>query len=335
MDLLKRFDNKIIEKRIPVYCAFELTNRCNIKCRICFQNQPRNDELTTDEVKDILDQLADMGCLFLTITGGEPLLRKDFFEIIRYAVKKTFAITLKTNATLITPTVAEKMNSLPFHRIHISLLGATAKTHDKITGVEGSFEKVISAVKLLKKKSIITLATTVTKENICELNKMKLLADSLEVNWLSSALIYPRKDGGCSHLNARLADEDLKKYYSYLFKPYAKEIRESEEKAFLTCVAGVIDISITHIGEVTPCTCFPMILGNLKESSLNEILTSSAELKHLRSVSVRDLKECSRCDYKLYCRRCPAMVYLENNTVTDSSLECCRHAKIIKEVIGK
>ena len=329
----KAFTKKIREKNIPLYCGFEVTNRCNIKCSICFQNQPESDELTTLEVKSILDQLADAGSLFLTITGGEPLLRRDFFEIAEYALKKTFAITLKTNATLIDSFIAKRLNDLTLHRIHISLLGATAKTHDAIAGVSGSFEKVVSAVRLLKNKSAIMLATTVTKENISELAQMKSLAAELSVQWSSSAFIYPRKDGGCSHLNARLCDEDLRRYYSFIFGPHKEEIRTAEKQSFLTCIAGINDISIDHQGKVNPCICLPIEAGSLREKSLSEIISDSEELGYLRSVGAKDLKECAHCPYNSYCRRCPAMVYLEKNTLVDSSPECCRHARVIKEVI--
>ncbi len=329
----KNFEEKIREKCIPFYSGFELTNRCNLGCFMCFQSSDDYAEFSTEKIKSILDELADLGCLFITFTGGEPLIRNDFFEIIEYSLKKNFAVTLKTNGTLINQSTAQRLNSYPLYRIHISLLGATAKTHDAITKSKGSFDKSILAVKLLKPKSIITLATTAMKENIAELAEMKGFAQSLGVNWSASALLYPKKDGNCTHLGARLNDSELKNFYSFLFDADLEEVKQAEKKAFLICIAGINDISIDYCGNVIPCICLSLVLGNIHDNKLSTILSESEILKELKRIKPSDIKECFKCEYNIYCRRCPAMVYLEKNDVSKASDECCRHAKVIKEVI--
>jgi len=142
----ERLYNNAVAKRIPITGSFELTFRCNLSCAHCYCNLPPNDqdtiekELSTEEVFNILDQIAEAGCLWLLITGGEPLLRPDFFEVYTYAKKKGFIITLFTNGTLITPEIADYLVQWPPFKVEITLYGVTSETHESVTGIPGSFK---------------------------------------------------------------------------------------------------------------------------------------------------------------------------------------------------
>jgi hypothetical protein len=144
MPLLSQIRVRAQEQNIPMHALLELTNNCNWWCRHCYiTHRPAKGELTLDEIRPILDQLAELGVLFLTFTGGEPLTRKDFFDIAEYARQRDFSFSLFTNGTLITPTVADRLKELALERAEISILGAKAATHDAITQVEGSFDRTI------------------------------------------------------------------------------------------------------------------------------------------------------------------------------------------------
>jgi MoaA/NifB/PqqE/SkfB family radical SAM enzyme len=145
--------NSAVTKRIPITGSFELTFRCNLRCVHCYCNLPPNDqdaiekELTTEEVFDIFDQIAEAGCLWLLITGGEPLLRKDFLEIYTYAKKKGFIITLFTNGTLITEEIADYLKEWPPNKVEITLYGVTSETYERVTGISGSFKRCKRGIK--------------------------------------------------------------------------------------------------------------------------------------------------------------------------------------------
>ena len=134
-------------RRVPLAGTIELTRRCNHHCRHCYNNLPAGDskalaeELNTDELLRILDELAASGCVWLLFTGGEILLRPDFLEIYIYAKERGFLITLFTNGTLITPQLADELARRRPFSIEITLYGATPETYERVTGVPGSFSR--------------------------------------------------------------------------------------------------------------------------------------------------------------------------------------------------
>jgi len=161
------------ERHIPRYAIFEITYRCNLSCMHCYLEEDTRNELTTQEVFSIIDQLAQAGCLWITFTGGEVFTRVDFFEIAGYARKKNMALALMTNGTLIDEVVAERLKQLCFQRIAISLYGVTPEIHERVTRVEGSFSKTLRAIGLLREAGLKTrVMTPVMKENINEIGEI-------------------------------------------------------------------------------------------------------------------------------------------------------------------
>ena len=148
----KKLHNNTQNKRIPLDGTFELTFRCNLKCKHCYCNQPVNDkkikkqELSTEEIFRVFDEISEAGCFWLLISGGEPLLREDFEDIYIYAKRKGMLITLFTNGTLVNTKIAEMLKDYPPFLVEITLYGATAKTYEKITGVQGSFTQCIKGI---------------------------------------------------------------------------------------------------------------------------------------------------------------------------------------------
>ena len=129
-----RLNRGLFNERLPISGSIELTFRCNLRCVHCYCNLPQNDrqaietELETDEVYRLLDQIAEAGCLWLLITGGEPFLRDDFLDIYTYAKKKGFITTLFTNGTLLNKDLADALVEWPPFLVEITLYGATRET---------------------------------------------------------------------------------------------------------------------------------------------------------------------------------------------------------------
>ncbi|HEX8408520.1 MAG TPA: radical SAM protein, partial [Thermoanaerobaculia bacterium] len=142
--------------RIPVNGTIEVTNRCPLECAHCYNNLPMNDagarhrELSLDDHKRLLDELFDLGCLWLLYSGGEIFARPDFLDIYRYAHAKGFLITLFTNATLVTERVADALAQHPPFDIEVTLYGRTKATYESLTGIPGSFEKCLRGIKLIR-----------------------------------------------------------------------------------------------------------------------------------------------------------------------------------------
>jgi MoaA/NifB/PqqE/SkfB family radical SAM enzyme len=146
---------KTEEKRIPLSAEIEFTERCNNNCIHCYINLPANDEeakkreLSFREITDIVDEAVEMGCLWWLISGGEPLVRKDFADIYLYLKKKGLLVSVFTNATLITPKLIRLFKRYPPRDLEITIYGVTRKTYERITRTPGSFEAFRRGINLL------------------------------------------------------------------------------------------------------------------------------------------------------------------------------------------
>jgi len=147
LDNYQKIAAKIKDNGVPVIAGLEVTYSCNLSCKHCYVVGGNARELDLNEYYKLIDDLFDLGTFCIVFTGGEPLLRKDFFDIAGYAKRKGFLIVLFTNGTLIDEETADKIKGNGFWKIEISIYGGTAKTHDHITQRKGSFEQTLSAVK--------------------------------------------------------------------------------------------------------------------------------------------------------------------------------------------
>ena len=193
---------RVLAQRVPISGSVELTRRCNLDCVHCYNNLPLKDEqasrteLTCEEHRRLLDEMAAEGCLWLLYTGGEIFVRKDFLDIYSYAKKAGFLITLFTNATLVTPRIAEYLAARSPFSIEVSLYGRTAATHDRVTGVAGSFGKTMRGVRLLMEVGLPPiLKSMVLKPNAHEIWDIKrFVEEDLGLEFRFDAMINPRVD---------------------------------------------------------------------------------------------------------------------------------------------
>jgi MoaA/NifB/PqqE/SkfB family radical SAM enzyme len=161
-------------RSVPISVAVELTHACNLDCEMCYldlQPDKKIGALSTEEWKDVFEQLAQAGCLFLIMTGGELLLRRDWFELATHARSLGFALRLYTNATLIDDATADRIASLRPLGVEVSLHGARAETQDRIARKTGSFDKVMRGVGLLRDRGVpVLLKCVVSRHNFREID---------------------------------------------------------------------------------------------------------------------------------------------------------------------
>lgn len=333
-----RILDRATEMNIPLNTLFELTYRCNLRCRHCYVDDPGGSELSTSEVKGVLDQLADAGSLFLTLSGGEVLLREDWFEICQYARQKNFALRLFTNGTLIDRETAKKLADLGLVDIGLSLYGATASTHEQVTTVPGSFARAVSALKLLREAGVKTVVKfLLMKHNVEEYNDVRMLSERLGATFSFSFYIGPKVDGSPEPCRFRVADSDLLRILQGGFL-YPDRVRISEsERVDLRgsaldkvpmCGAGRDTCAISPYGDVYPCAILPIKAGNLREDSFSDLWFGSSRLEELRRVHMSDLKGCKDCRSLGYCGRCPAFAMLEDGDLLGPSTFACKIEKI-------
>jgi len=328
--LLNLLQEKCLKSLIPFSVQFELTYRCNLSCRHCYIAKKEPFELTSAEIMDILDQLKEMGTFKLILTGGEIFLRQDLFEIIGYAQKKGFLLTLMTNGTLITLSEADRLQKGNLTGVEISLYGASPRTHEWITQVPGSFSQTIQAIKLLvERKILVVVKTFLNSLNQKEWRAIKALGESLGAIVQFTLGLVPQKNGCQQIQNLELP---LEKLHPELIDKIKEEIIQEERyllSSRLFCLAGKINCSITPQGEVNPCVLMPLNLGNLREKSFQEIWQNEATpwLTQLRKMNISDLPKCRNCELVEYCWRCPGVAYLETGRLTEASQSACRYAR--------
>lgn len=318
---------KSTEHFVPLVLSYNVTRECNMKCSHCYINatdKKLKDELTTQEAKALIDQIHQVSSPLLILSGGEPLLRPDIFELIEYGSKKGLKMGLGSNGYLIDDSVAKKLKDAGIATVSISLDSNIPAQHDEFRGVTGAWEKAVNACKVLRKNGVLVqVNTTLTHDNYNQIDDIMTLAESIGVENFHLFFLVPTGRG------VKLTDISPQKYEEMITKTFAKvhkhrlNVRPSCAPQFMRiaqgmgvdmrqwirgCIAGLHYCRIYANGEVTPCPYLPIKLGNIKEKSFKEIWTNAEIFKALRSPD--SLKgKCGVCEYKTICGGCRARAY--------------------------
>jgi radical SAM protein with 4Fe4S-binding SPASM domain len=285
--------------------------------------------MTTDEVKDILDQLASAGTLFLTFSGGELLLRKDFFELLSYARHLQFDVKIKTNAILIKEADAARIRDLGVRQVQISVYSHRPDVHDAITKVRGSLDRTVAAIRFLTSRGLkVTIANVLMRQNASDYNGVRALAEELGAEYTMDPTITPKMDGDTSILALRMPATQV----LHLFKDRSivgedfcalpSPDADPEMLDAAPCSAGHIACYITPYGDVYPCVQFPLPCGNLRQERFEQVWRHSSQLNEVRSIRIGDLTTCPSCTYMSSCTRCPGLAYMEGSMRGPSSADC-------------
>lgn len=316
----ERLRERSVEQRVPVNVMIELTYRCNLRCRHCYlEGLPpsREPELSTDEIVDLLDQLADIGTLYLAFTGGETLLRPDLGTLIDAAAERGFATRLFTNGTLLTEEWIRRLARLGTVSLDVSVHGATAETHDWMTRCPGSFARALGAVELARASGVHTiLKMPLTHRNLAERQAVKEIAAGLRAALVVDPVVTARHCGARDSLCLRLG-------HSELVDLFREEKVGPPGPDGLTCNAGVNTAVVTPFGEVRPCVQLLLDCGRIGARSFSEIWTGNETLKILREMTDKDIVGCNECPRKDACNRCPGMALLEDGDLLGPSSSAC------------
>ena len=214
--MVRRDNLRHLPDRFPLSCQWEITCRCNLRCVMCYTDcfnraDKIREELTTDQILRIMDELADAGCLELCLTGGEPLARPDFFDLYDHAVAKGFLITLFSNGTLITDAVADRLAALPPHRVEISLHGFTQQSFEAITQGHQSYARCMNAIRLLIERRVpLVIKTTAMTLNRKEILDIKRYVQRLgSVGYKLGEDMRPALDGSDGPFRFSLTPEEV------------------------------------------------------------------------------------------------------------------------------
>jgi len=330
MSLLAEMNQKALGLGIPISVHLDITYRCNERCVHCYLDHDDHGEMTTAEITDILDQLSDAGVFFLTLSGGEVLMRRDFFEIVAHARRLLFNVKVKTNGVMIREPQARRMRALGVEQVQISVYSHRPEVHDAITKLPGSLKRTIAAIRFLKSQGLkVVIANVLMAGNRFDNTGVMALAKELGVPYTLDPTITPKMDGDTSILALRIPGSELKQVFRSQElvgnveefcappPPPGEDIMDG-----LPCSAGHTACYITPYGDVFPCVQFPLPSGNLRRQKFADIWHHSPQLKEVRSIRARDLPTCSTCAHVGTCTRCPGLAFMEGNMRGPSTADC-------------
>ena len=322
---------KALQMNIPLSVQLDLTYRCNERCIHCYLDHHDHGEMTTAEIKDVLDQMADAGVFYLTISGGEILMRRDFFEILEYARLRTFCIKLKTNGILIRKKEADRIKALGVESVQISIYSHVPEVHDAITKLPGSLAQSIEAIRRLRAHGIhVIMANVLMVQNVHDYAGVRALAAELGAQFIMDPTITPMMDGDRSILNLNVDEAALREVFrneslvggnieEFCAPPQGPN---ADELDMLPCSAGHTACYVSPYGDVYPCVQFPLPSGNVRRMKFVDIWRDSPQLNEVRSIKLRDMPTCSKCTHGGTCTRCPGLAYLEGNMRGPSYQDC-------------
>jgi radical SAM protein with 4Fe4S-binding SPASM domain len=321
---------KALRLGIPLSVQLDVTYRCNERCVHCYLDHDDHGEMSTAEIKGLLDQLAGAGVFFLTISGGEILVRNDIFEILEYAREKSFCVRLKTNALLIGKKEADRIRSLAVESVQVSIYSHRPAVHDAITKVRGSLARSINAIRFLHEQGLhVIIANVLMVQNFGDYTGVRALAAELGVQCTIDPTITPMMDGNRSILNLGIDRESLTQVIRDPAlvgdAPESCALSSGPDEEVLDstpCSAGHTSCYVSPYGDVYPCVQFPLPTGNVRRTKFIDIWNDSPQMNEVRSITIRDLSGCSKCVHGGTCTRCPGLAFMEGNMRGPSTADC-------------
>ena len=329
-ELMTQLNAKATRKSIPFSVQLDVTYRCNERCIHCYLDHVDHGEMNLQEIKSLLDQLAEAGVLFLTLSGGEVLMRMDFFDILEHARSLMFCVKIKTNAFMIRESHADRMRELGVHDIQISIYSHRPEIHDAITKLPGSLKRSVAAIRFLQSRGMnVVIANVLMKQNMADYAGVRSLAEELGVKYTVDPTITPRMDGDRSSLSLGISHNDLRDVFhdTNLIGPGDADypLPSTDDDAVLDqvpCSAGHSFCYVSPYGDVFPCVQFPLPSGNVRRQKFTDIWRRSRVLNEVRAIRLRDLPTCSHCTHVGTCTRCPGLAYMEGNMRGPSTQDC-------------
>ncbi len=308
---------------------WHITERCNLRCTHCYQEGYAAKELSFNELLDVLEQFKDLLAFWrnqnegkplkghITITGGEPFVRKDFFDLLEvfYQDRDLFSFAILSNGTFINSEISNRLREFNPAFVQVSIEG-TKPTHDDIRG-KGSYEKTISAIRFLVKENIRTLISfTAHRGNYKEFPDVARLGRRLKVSRVWADRLIPH-GSGANLQETILSPKETLSFFKLMEIEQKKasrawfgktEIAMNRALQFLVaggkpyhCTAGDTLLTVQSNGDLYPCRRMPIKTGNLLETTLRKLYYSSNLLNNLRDKNKINTS-CAKCFYSQLCR---------------------------------
>jgi radical SAM protein with 4Fe4S-binding SPASM domain len=338
-ELANRWRVEAAGRRSPIMGSVELTNSCNLSCRHCYIvdhcgcEDPRR-ELTLSRWERIFDQLSEAGCLWLGISGGEPLVHPEFSDIYRAARERGFLVTLLTNGTLITQRVATELGGLPPYAVEVTIYGASAETYERVTGHAWAYAACLAGVgRLLEQDIQVVLKSTLSRMNVEDLDQMRGIAERLGLPFRFDGLLNSRLDG--SRLGQQIALEPSELVSLEFARDDVVEawtVRAAQQRRaaasrteVLDCGAAQNSFHIDWAGRLMPCVMLRVPAIDLQRTPFADGWHSA--LAEVAGESIARDAECLGCSLAPVCSHCAGFGAIEAGDPQASVDYLCRLAQ--------
>ncbi|MGD1996999.1 MAG: radical SAM protein [Anaerolineae bacterium] len=335
----------MLKNQVPRVVAWESTRACNLVCRHCrasAQETPEPDELTTAEVMGLIDEIAAFSQPIFVISGGEPLMRADVYDIAAHATAQGLRVALSPNGTLITPQAVRRMQEVGIQRISVSLDGSCAELHDAIRGVPGAFEAAVRGLGFCLDGALpFQINTTVMRQNVNDLEAIHRLAISQGAAAWHIFMLVPT---GRGRVDDELTPQGYERILNWIYETaqespiplrvtcgpqfvrlvltrqkesvappnlvgrHGEGGRPGMDRMTRGCLAGVGYCFISHRGEVHPCGYLPVLAGDIRQQDFQTIYQQSPVFQSLRDLDRLEGK-CGICPFVRRCGGCRARAY--------------------------
>lgn len=312
---------------------WELTYRCNERCTHCYLDVlPPGarvpGELSTQEACDLVDQIAELGALTITFSGGEVFLRSDLFDIVDYARTRGFAIRYYTNGIMVKPELADKIAATRPILVEISLYSANPTVHDTITQIPGSHALTLRAIDLLTQRGVrCMIKTPLMRENIHDLDGLRAIAAQYGIRFAYDPTVVSKHTGDPSPLRHRPQDDEWLAFMRRTVTPETWNIPPSDDH-FRFCGIGMNGMTIGPLGDIYTCVGARVYAGNIRRQSLADIWHNSPVWQETASLTLGALPVCATCELQPFCVRCHGAAAFEDGDMLGCSSIAYREARL-------
>ena len=322
---------KALRLNIPLSVQLDLTYRCNERCVHCYLDHDDHGEMTTAEIKHLLDEMAEAGVFILTLSGGEIFLRKDFFELLEHARRLMFCVKLKTNAVLIREREAARLRDLDIESIQISIYSHRPEVHDAITLVPGSLKRSVDAIRFLKSQGLkVIIANVLMTQNMQDYPGVRALAAELGVECTLDPTVTPMMDGDRAVLEPGRRPERAspgvpRSVAGGRRRRILRNPRPSRRRRARTRLLAAPDTppaTFRPMAMFSPACSFRFPRETCGSSGFVDIWRHSDQMNDVRSIRLKDLPTCTSCSHVGSCTRCPGLAYMEGNMRGPSTQDC-------------
>lgn len=308
---------------------FVLLSRCNHNCIHCYIPGHDSSGLSSNKIKQCIDEAYSLGALNVTFTGGEILLREDLLDLINYARQKHMRVFLMSNGYALDEQYIMKLAKLYIAEFSTTIYSMEPSIHDAITRVPGSLNKTLKNVELLQNHNIsVTIKTPLMEKNKFSYREVEKYAHFNGFNFRTSPSIFSKTDGESTPHNYEI-QTDLRTIVCETDTINARYRGEliSQNNGDIPCIAGHSNICVNYDGKVWPCNTLPLCVGDIHKNSLGEIWHHSEVLKEWRQKCKQMPRACQSCNLHKNCVRCPGLAYMEDGDLYG----CSSAAKRIAE----